>query len=197
MSRKFQYHMITDRGHSLQSLAELSKDAEKAGVQYFQLRAKDLNPRELLILAKETRPQLQSTRFVINGSLDVALVAKADGVHLQKGNIPVHAVRKNYPDLLIGYSAHSAEEMKEAEAGGADYVFISPVFRSGSKGYAGIPLGVTTVADWTKQVGIPVYALGGISRENLSLVASAGCSGAAGISLFLKSGRFSDEAMVV
>src|SRR5688572_30705027 len=99
MSRKFQYHMITDRGHSLQSLAELSKDAEKAGVQYFQLRAKDLNPRELLILAKETRPQLQSTKFVINGSLDVALVAKADGVHLQKGNIPVHAVRKNYPDL--------------------------------------------------------------------------------------------------
>ena len=195
--RKFQYHMISDRHLLKTSLAETAVEADQEGVDYFQLREKDLSPRELLLLAQELRPLLRRTLLIVNGSLDVALASNADGVHLQQDNIPVQAARARCGKLMIGYSAHSFAEMKEAERQGADYVFISPIFQPISKDPDVLPHGLSSLADWTKSVHVPVFALGGISRGNVAGLRDSGCRGIAGISLFLKEGRFTPDGMVM
>jgi len=79
--KQFQYCLITDRVLYDQPLREVAMEAEKAGVDYFLLREKDLSPRELLSLAQDLRPLLHRTRMMIHARLDVALACKADGVH--------------------------------------------------------------------------------------------------------------------
>jgi thiamine-phosphate pyrophosphorylase len=171
--------------------------AERAEVDYFLLREKDLSPRELFSLAQELRPLLHRTRMMIHGRLEVALACKAEGVHLQKDNIPVAAVRSKYRNLIIGYSAHSLEEMKMVEREGADYVFISPIFQPLSKHSNLLPHGLPALTKWTNQMEIPVFALGGVSSQNVSELAKAGCSGVAGISLFVQNRMFTPSGMVI
>jgi thiamine-phosphate pyrophosphorylase len=195
--KHFQYCLITDRTKYDQPLKKIAAEAEKAGVDYFQLREKDLSPRELFSLAQEIRPVLCRTRMIINGCLEVALACKADGVHLQKDNIPVASVRSKYKDLRIGYSAHSFEEMKEVQSQGADYVFISPIFEPISKTSNLQAHGLSALRVWTRKMGIPVFALGGVSAKNLSQLKEAGCAGAAGISLFMQDGIFTTSGMVI
>jgi thiamine-phosphate pyrophosphorylase len=194
--RSFQYHLITDHHQYRQPIHEIAQQAELSGVAYFQLREKQIGKRELLDIAKHIRPELDETKFIVNGHLDVALACQADGIHLQAENISVKEVRKKFPQFLIGYSAHSREEILQAEADGADYVFVSPIFPAISKSTTLTPIGVNTLKEWTSLVRIPVFALGGISGSNLSDIAQSGCYGAAGISLFLRDGRFTSEGMV-
>jgi thiamine-phosphate pyrophosphorylase len=194
---KFQYYLITDHHQYRQPIHEIAQQAELNGIRYFQLREKEIQKRELLEIAKHIRPELEKTKFIVNGHLDVALACQADGVHLQAGNILVKEVRRKFPHLLIGYSAHSREEVLEAESAGADYVFISPIFPPISKHESLPPLGVAKLKEWSSLVHIPVFALGGISASNLVEVADAGCHCAAGISLFLRNGKFTAEGMVL
>jgi thiamine-phosphate pyrophosphorylase len=194
--RSIQYHLITDHHQYRQPIHEIAQQAELNGIRYFQLREKQIAKRELLDIANHIRPELDQTKFIVNGHLDVALASEADGVHLQAGNIPVQEVRKNFPHLLIGYSAHSREEIIEAEAGGADYVFISPIFPPISKKGNLPALGIDKVKEWSSLVHIPVFALGGITAANLSELAKADCHCVAGISLFLRNGQFTAEGLV-
>jgi thiamine-phosphate pyrophosphorylase len=195
--KTFQYCLISDRSLYDQPLREVAIEAEKAEVDYFLLREKDLSPRELLSLAQELMPLLHRTRMLIHGRLEVALACNAEGVHLQKDNIPVAAVRSKYRDLTIGYSAHSLEEMKMAEREGADYVFISPIFQPVSIHSTLTPLGLATLEEWTKQITIPVLGLGGVSSQNMLELEKTGCSGAAGISLFVQNRMFTPSGMVI
>lgn len=194
---KFQYYLITDHHQYRQPLHEAAQQAELHRVAYFQLREKEMDKHALLDVAKHIRPALEQTRFVVNGHLDVALACQADGLHLQAGNIPVAVVRKNFPHLLIGYSAHSNEEILEAESAGADYVLVSPVFPPLSKKGNLPPLGIEKLKEWAAAVRIPVFALGGITAGNLHKIAETGCYGAAGITLFLSDGQFSASGMVI
>jgi thiamine-phosphate pyrophosphorylase len=195
--RAIQYHLITDHHQYRQPIHEIAQQAELNGVRYFQLREKKIAKRELLEIANHIRPELEHTKFIVNGHLDVAVACMADGVHLQAGNISVKEARKNFPRLLIGYSAHSREEILEAESDGADYVFISPIFSPISKNESLQPLGITKLKEWSSLVHIPVFALGGITAANLPEVEQAGCHCVAGISLFLRNGQFTAEGMVL
>jgi thiamine-phosphate pyrophosphorylase len=150
-----------------------------------------------LELAQHIRPALDRTKFIVNGHLDVAIAAGADGVHLQRGNLPVGVVRDAFPGLLIGYSAHSIDEIMDAEKQGADYVLASPVFQPLSKESALTPIGQQTLQLWVRNSKIPVFGLGGITENNLKMISDAGCAGAAGISLFIKNGIFSNERMLI
>ena len=99
--------------------------------------------------------------------------------------------------MLIGYSAHSREEILEAESPGADYVFLGPIFPPISK-YASLPpIGVEKLKEWSSLDHIPVFALGGITASNLSEIAQTGCYCVAGISLFLRDGQFTTAGMVI
>lgn len=196
--RKFQYHLITNHSSCREILHEVAGDANRSGIDFFHLREKSLSSRELLLLARHIRPFLTRTRLIINGRLEVALAADADGVHLQEGSVPVAAVRRNYPRLIIGYSAHSREEMLEAEKNGASYVYLSPVFSPISKESSALqPIGPATVRKWRRGVKIPVIGLGGITPENVGDLKTAGCAGVAGISLFLDGCRFTARGMVL
>ncbi len=197
VSERFLYHLITDHNQYKQSLHEAARLAELNHVTHFQLREKMMQKRELLALAQHIRPALQHTLFIINGHLDVALASEADGIHLQADNLPIATVRKKYPDLIIGYSAHSREEVLQAESSGADYVFLGPVYRPLSKNISNSPIGLERFSEWIAGTNIPVFALGGLSASNLQSVAKTGCRGAAGISLFIHEGQFTASGMVI
>ena len=167
------------------------------GVDWIQIREKDLSARELLdlvcraIVLARTRTPI-STKILVNTRLDVALAAGADGAHLPAGSIPPGKWRELVrarvpPGFLIGTSCHAIDEVRAAEAEGADYAVFGPVFSPLSKGSDLAPRGLESLSRAARSVRIPVLALGGITRENASACVSAGAAGVAAISLFQNS----------
>ena len=172
-----------DLGPWLDALAE-------AGVDAVQLREKDLGGRRLLELARLARRRLGPDRLLlVNGRADVALAAGADGVHLPAAGLPIAALRRRFGDrLLIGRSTHHPAEVREAAAAGADYVTFGPVWATPGKERYGPPPGLSGLRR-AAAVGLPVFALGGVTIERLPEAAAAGARGAAGIRVFLRPGR--------
>jgi thiamine-phosphate pyrophosphorylase len=165
----------------------LIHEAIHAGLDVVQIREKDLATRELLELVKGAIDAARgtSTRIVVNDRLDVALAARAAGVHLGAQSLPARVVRNLVPrDFLVGGSCHSLEETLSAESAGADYVLLGPIFETPSKLPYGSPLGLAKLREVTAQVKIPVLALGGITVERARACLEAGAAGIAGISLF-------------
>jgi thiamine-phosphate pyrophosphorylase len=126
---------------------------------------------------------------LVNDRLDVALAADAGGVHLGEQSLPPReALRllqwRERKDFLIGVSCHSPTAAKEAERGGADYLFFGPVFATPSKAAYGAPQGLERLGEVCRAVTLPVLAIGGITPENAAACLSAGASGIAGIRLF-------------
>jgi thiamine-phosphate pyrophosphorylase len=134
-----------------QRTALLRKIAEAAGagVDYIQLREKDLGSRELEDLAREAvravRENSSVTKLLINGRADIALACDADGVHLPAGEVPASGIRAPWTecchrDPLIGVSAHSLAEVWEAEAHGANFAVLAPIFEKVQTAVKGIGL---------------------------------------------------------
>ncbi len=148
-----------------------------AGVGAVQIREKDLDDRAVYELARQARGL---STVLVNGRLDVALAACADGAHLPADGVPVAALRRRFPAALLGVSTHSVEEVERAMNDGADYVTFGPVWPTPSKEGC---VGIGELAKATR-VGIPVYALGGVMLSRFGEAAAAGAAGAAGIRLF-------------
>ncbi len=185
MAVDFILYLITDRRQTKLPLPEAVRQALRGGVRAIQLREKDLSVRELLSLAHEIRVITSefNARLFINDRLDVAVAVDADGVHLGRQSMPPEAVRKVVGKrMLIGVSTHSLDEARAAETGGADFVTFGPVFPTQSKMKYGAPVGTDALREVKKLVGIPVFGLGGIKRENLREVMNAGADGIAMIS---------------
>ncbi|HYH47275.1 MAG TPA: thiamine phosphate synthase [Thermoanaerobaculia bacterium] len=151
-----------------------------------QLREKDLADRALHDLARQARALLPPPgRLLVNGRLDLALAAGADGAHLPADGVPLAALRERFgPAVLLGRSTHHADEVEQARRDGADYVTFGPVYPTPGKERYGPPPGLAGLRR-AAAVGIPVYALGGVTIQRLGEVAEAGAAGAAGIRLFL------------
>ncbi len=179
-----------------------------AGVDWVQIREKDLPARELLELtraairiaaehagANATRKVATGAaplgvRILVNDRLDVALAAGAGGVHLGSESIPVReAVRwlreGNAPtDFVVGVSCHSLEEVRAAQDAGATFAFFGPVFDSPAKRVFGSPQGIARLEEVCRSVKIPVLAIGGVNEENAGLCLRSGAAGIAAIRLF-------------
>ena len=122
---------------------------------------------------------------LVNDRLDVALAARADGVHLGGRSMPVQVVRRVVPRPFdLGVSCHSLGEAQAAESGGADYLVLGPVFETPSKLGYGPPLGLEKLQIVASRIRIPVLALGGITVERVRPCLEAGASGIAGIRIF-------------
>jgi thiamine-phosphate pyrophosphorylase len=186
MKIDFRVYLITDR--KLCPGGEILETVERAldgGVLAVQLREKDLLGRELFRLAERMRKLTEGygARLLINDRADVALGVGADGVHLGVLSIPPREARRFLgPRAVIGCSAHNAEELREAEEGGADFVTFGPVYPTPSKGPFGPPVGIPALASACRTAGIPVFALGGVGPGNLEEVLRAGSFGIALIS---------------
>jgi thiamine-phosphate pyrophosphorylase len=168
----------------------LAKIAEcaAAGVDYIQLREKDLTAHELHRLAEEAMsriPASSRTCLLINSRVDVALASGAHGVHLPANGLSPADARSIFKkagkrDAIVAASTHSLQEVSEAREQGADFVVFGPVFEKNAQ--------VTTDGLQRLQeacrVSIPVFALGGVTQENARQCLEAGATGIAGIRLF-------------
>jgi thiamine-phosphate pyrophosphorylase len=179
------------------ALLEHVAQAAQAGVDWIQLREKDLEGRFLLDLAVQSVaacgaavPGAQApARVLINDRLDVAWAAHAAGVHLAGNSVPAVAVTRwrkqaGRADFLVGVSCHSVEAATQAAAAGADYVFFGPVFATPSKQQFGAPQGVPALERVCRAVSVPVLAIGGITAQNAASCLQAGAAGIAAIRLF-------------
>jgi thiamine-phosphate pyrophosphorylase len=185
----FQLYYITDRNqiHS-QPLDHFIAKAIAAGVDWVQIREKDLPARGLLRLtasAVEQARRCGNTRVMVSDRLDVALAAEAHGVHLGTRSMPPNLVRKLAPkEFVLGASCHSRAEARAAQTGGADYILLGPIFSTPSKLQYGPPLGLPVLREVASQLSIPVFALGGISVDRVPLCRQNGAAGIAGIRIF-------------
>lgn len=197
---------VTDRralskGHELdacEALLHKIQDAAAAGVDWIQMREKDLSGRKCAALTsaaieRAARPSTSkqgTTRILVNDRLDVALSQAAGGVHLGENSLPAEEARKladsriRPQDFLIGVSCHSVEAAIAAAKGGANYIFFGPVFATPSKAAYGAPQGLARLAEVCRAVSPPVVAIGGVTIDNAALCLSAGASGIAAIRLF-------------
>ncbi|MBU1475599.1 MAG: thiamine phosphate synthase [Acidobacteriota bacterium] len=169
-------------------LCPIVAEALAGGITLLQLRAKKLDTRPFLDLALDLLPLVRSAGvpLIINDRVDIALASGADGVHLGQNDMPPAAARKLLGNnKIIGISANTVEEAAAAEAGGADYIGLSPVFGTPSKTDTDPPMGLSGIRRLTDAVTIPGIAIGGINRDNAADVFSAGAAGIAVISAIM------------
>jgi thiamine-phosphate pyrophosphorylase len=194
----------TRRRYLLEKIAEVVR----AGVDYIQLREKDLPTRDLESLAREAVRIVQEagqpttghwplTTLLINSRTDIALAVGADGVHLRSDDISPQEVRRiwqsscgcgrlareNSPQIpLVGVSCHSAEEVTEAAAQGTTFAVFAPVFEK-KDALDSPPAGLAALQEACRNQ-IPVLALGGVNLSNARSCLAAGAAGIAAIRLF-------------
>jgi thiamine-phosphate pyrophosphorylase len=189
---------ITDRnqfaGDEMQRERLLLKkiaECAAAGVDYVQVREKDLSARRLEALVAKAvgaLPAGSKTQLLVNSRIDVALACGAHGVHLPAGSLAASEARaiwarasKTQP--VIGVSTHSAAEVASAESHGADFAVFGPVFeKSGAANPAGLEqLKEVCVRPPIAGSPMPVLALGGVTHTNAQQCLQAGAAGIAAI----------------
>lgn len=152
--------------------------ALKSGVDMVQLREKKRTAKEIISLAIKIRQlcSMYNALFIVNDRIDIAQIAKADGVHLGQDDIDIKSARDILGEnILIGISTHKPEDAINAKNNGADYIGVGPVFKTPTKP-GRIPVGLEYVK-WVKEnIDIPFYAIGSIDNENIDDVIKAGAS---------------------
>jgi len=177
--RKAGLYLVTSQALSEgRSTLDIVRQALVAGVTLIQLREKDLPLHDYLELAHAVRALTKpyGCLLIINDRIDVALAADADGVHLGLEDLPIDAARSIAPDLIIGASSHNIEEAKAAEAAGASYVNIGPIYPTQTKNWTEAYLGIEGLARIAPEVRIPFTVMGGIKRTHIPELRAAGAS---------------------
>jgi thiamine-phosphate pyrophosphorylase len=178
-------YYITDRrsgGWSTTTLLyHIARNVDR-GIEYIQIREKDLSARELLELTARAVEIATGSRssILVNDRADVAIAAGAAGVHLRAGSIPPERLRCAFAQsLVIGMSCHSLDDIAAAQQ--ADLIVFGPVFDTPAKGPA---KGLNELARAAAASRVPVLALGGVNRNNFSSCIAAGAAGIAAIRMF-------------
>ncbi|MFN3467718.1 MAG: thiamine phosphate synthase, partial [Candidatus Brocadiales bacterium] len=157
------------------SILETARLALEGGADILQLREKDMSDGDFLRLAlrlKELTAKM-GRLFIVNDSPHIALDSGADGVHLGQEDMSIGEARKLLgKDFIIGLSAHSLEQARQAHQEGADYLGIGPIFSTQTKP-EGHPIG-TEILHGVRDLSIPCFAIGGITLTNLGEIIGAG-----------------------
>lgn len=152
-------------------------------IDWVQVRQKDLGAKALFALTRQAMGS--GVKVIVNSRLDVALAVGAAGVHLPADSPPPSRLRPVVgAGMLIGVSCHSIGDVERAEAEGADYALLSPVFDSPSKPGYGPALGLEILAQACSRVRIPVLALGGVDESTAGGCMAAGAAGFAAVTGF-------------
>ena len=186
-----------DEGQRRCTLVDQARQLAFVGVDFLQLREKDLLPVDLLALASALRAVLTPSsrpRLLLNAPVLLAIKAEADGLHLPGGWTPdaLSAARRafrdaGHPDPILSVSTHSLHEVRAARDAGANLILFGPVFEKRVRGELVQPgVGVDALTAAVHAAGTtPLLALGGITSANRSSCLAAGAAGVAAIRLFL------------
>jgi len=151
------------------STEEIVRAALAGGVRLIQLREKEMPLRDYVELAAQVRELTQRAGclLIINDRVDVALAVGADGVHLGQDDFPIPAARRLAPDLVIGASTHTVEEAVRAQAAGASYINIGPIYPTGTKVWEGAYLGIEGLRTIAAVTHVPFTVMGGIKAAHI------------------------------
>ncbi len=165
--------------HALVEDVETARTAIEGGATVIQLRLKGLPTPEVVERGGHLRAFCadRAVTFVVNDDVDAAVRLGADGVHLGRADVGIeHALEAG---LLLGISAASVEEAKEAERRGAGYVGAGPVWATPSKPDADPPIGLDGLREICDAVSVPVVAIGGVDPTSARACIEAGAAGVA------------------
>lgn len=178
-------YAVTDRawlnGRKLEDDVE---NAIRGGATFMQIREKDLDDAAFLAQAKAVKAVTDryGVPYVVDDNVEVAKAIDADGVHVGQSDMETGAVREKLgPDKIIGVSVQTVEQALLAEKRGADYLGVGAVFPTSTKEDAS-EVSFETLREICDKVSIPVVAIGGINRENVTQLAGSGIAGIAVVS---------------
>ncbi len=178
-------YAVTDKAWlGERSLTEAVEEALKGGVTLVELREKNVSEEELVILASEIKKVTDryGVRLIVNDNPAAAVKSGAAGVHVGQDDMNLAEVRRIVgADSVIGVSAHTVEEARKAEAGGADYLGVGAVFNTSTKNNT-VALSPEKLKEICDAVSIPVVAIGGINGDNINELKGTGADGVAVVS---------------
>lgn len=189
-------YAVTDRAWvGKQSLYEQVESALKGGATCVQLREKELDEAAFLREALEISALCRryGVPFFVNDNVDVAIQCHADGVHVGQEDMEAAQVRQKVgPDMMIGVSVHSVAEALEAVRNGADCLGVGAVFATSTKTDVHV-MPKQTLRDICAAVDVPVVAIGGIGKQNISQLAGTGVDGVALVSAIFSAADIESE----
>jgi len=181
----FGLYLVTDRElMTTKTLEEAVFQAILGGCGIVQLREKNCSSKEFFQLALRVKDVCRKfdVPLVINDRVDIALAADCDGVHVGQSDLPADCVRKIIgEDKILGVSASNLERAVEAKKNGADYIGVGALFPTSTKTNTN-PVSPEQLAQIKKAVDIPVVAIGGIKKDNISALNGTGIDGVAVVS---------------
>ena len=179
-------YLVTDEALSRgRPTAEIVAAAIRGGADAIQLRAKDVPLREAAAIGRALRELTRAAGvlFIVNDRADLALALDADGVHVGQDDLPADLARLVVgPDRIVGVSAATVEEARNARAMGADYLGVGAIYGTATKSDAGAAIGTDPIGAIRAAVGLPVVGIGGIGARNAAEVIAAGADGVAVVS---------------
>ena len=189
-------YAVTDRAWTgRETLCQQVEQALKGGVTCVQLREKELDPGSFLQEAMELSALCRSygVPFIINDNVDIALRCHADGIHVGQEDMAAADVRARIgPEMILGVSAHSVEEARQAVANGADYLGVGAAFATHTKADVNV-LPEGELKRICAAVDVPVVAIGGIHKDNLLRLKGSGADGVALVSAIFGAGDIQAE----
>lgn len=184
-----QLYLITDRtGYSEEEFLWKVEQALQGGVTFLQLREKEASTREYLALAEKVHclTKRYGVPLLIDDRVDVAMAIDAEGVHLGQSDLPVSVARKMLgPDKIIGATAKTVAQAKEAFEMGADYLGVGAIYPTTTK-VKTVRTSVETLGEICKAVPIPVNAIGGLNQDNIDVLQGIPIHGICVVSAIMK-----------
>lgn len=171
-------YAITDsKSGKNKKFLEYCEDLLKGGAKIIQYREKK---RDLKLLLEEAKALRELTlkynaTFIVNDYLDIALLSKADGIHIGQDDLPIKDVRKILGEnKIIGISTHNPQEAQQAIIDGADYIGVGPIFYTETKEDVCAPVTLEYLDFVNKNIKLPYVAIGGIKENNIDKVLALG-----------------------
>ena len=171
-------YLITDRALSRgRPTVHVVRAALAGGVDVVQLRDKEAEAATIVeegIRVHELTARYQ-VPLIVNDRVDIALAIEAEGAHVGQTDLPAGMARKLLPaPALLGVSTSSVDMARRAQQQQADYVGFGPIYQTATKETASPPRGTEMMHDALGAIDIPLVALGGISKHNISEIVAAG-----------------------
>ncbi|WP_272009054.1 thiamine phosphate synthase [Roseovarius sp. ZX-A-9] len=159
--------------------------AARAGVRWVQLRDKHASDSAMIALARDLRRVLRplGARLIVNDRIDVAIEARADGLHIGQSDGDPRAIRARIgPQMILGLSVDKTDQIDSIPADSVDYLGVGPVRATASKPDHAPPIGFGGLQQTATASTLPVVAIGGLIAADAAAVSAAGAHGMAVVS---------------